>query len=308
MLQLEASVTGQTQQPEELAEQSRDQERPSSEVTYQLPFLASSEAPVQEPLYSPTYSLSSEESSELSSYIDPMRPTQEDIDNPLYTNAETGSITSYHPSDTNVSENSSPRAPHGAGGDGSLYRANSLETVDDLDTTKGSVEEAEEDYEDDCVIALDGTEVRGYVARPQQSTACSSAELFAFKDECQEEAVPGSCPSLSLGATANSDSVVADTIVLDSDSESRKDREQDNKPQSTPMDEDVDVAVAVSVSVPEEPASSNDSVATVSFSEAKQPPAEIDEEMVVDGEEEKMPWRSSSRTWRTNRRSRKKTI
>ncbi|KAH8315449.1 hypothetical protein KR067_010212 [Drosophila pandora] len=292
VLQLEDSATGQTQQEEQPAEQSQDEERPSTEANYQLPFMASSEAPVQEPLYSPTYSLSSEESSELSSYIDPMRPTQEDIDNPLYT-TETGSIASYHPSDTNDSENSSPRAPLGDAGDGSLYRANSLETVDDLDTTKGSVEEAEEDYEDDCVIALDGTEVRGYVARPQQPTACSSAELFAFKDECQEEAVPGSCPSLSLGATANSDSVVADTIVLDSDSESRKDREQDNKPQSTPMDMDVDVDVVVQVSVPvlvpvpvaEEPASSNDSVATVSFSEAKQPPAEIDEEMVVEAEE-----------------------
>ncbi|KAH8318407.1 hypothetical protein KR074_006868 [Drosophila pseudoananassae] len=293
VLQLEESIAAETQQQEQPAEQSQAQEGARTEANYQIPFMASSEAPVQEPLYSPTYSLSSEESSELSSYDrhrptydDLMRPTQEDIDNPLYT-TETGSLVSYHSSDSNVSENSSPRAPLGAGEDGSLYRANSLETVDDLDTTKGSVEEAEEDYEDDCVIALDGTEVRGYVARPEQPTACSSAELFAFKDECQEEAVPGSCPSLSLGATANSDSVVADTIVLDSDSESRKDREH-GKVQSTSMDVDVDEVVTVPVAVGEEPASSNDSVATVSFTEAKQAPIQIDEEMVVEDEVEEV--------------------
>ncbi|XP_070136349.1 protein ELYS homolog isoform X2 [Drosophila bipectinata] len=286
VLELEESIAAEMQQEEQTAEQ--DQERASTtEANYQIPFMASSEAPVQEPLYSPTYSLSSEESSELSSYdhhrstyVDPMRPTQEDIDNPLFT-TETGSIVSYHSSASNVS------VPIGAGEDGSLYRANSLETVDDLDTTKGSVEEAEEDYEDDCVIALDGTEVRGYVARPEQPAACSSAELFAFKDECQEEAVAGSCPSLSLGATANSDSVVADTIVLDSDSESRKDREPD-KVKSSSVNVDVGEVVTVPVTVAEEPASSNDSVATVSFTETKQAPAQIEEEMVVLDEEEKV--------------------
>lgn len=133
----------------------------------------------------------------------------------------------FLPSDT---QNSSPRAAHGAGGDGSLYRANSLETVDDLDTTKGSLEEDEEEDEDDCVIALDGTEVRGYVARPQQATASSSAELFAFKDECADETAPGPCPSLSLGATVNSDSVAADIIDLDSDEESGE-PEQHEEPQ-----------------------------------------------------------------------------
>ncbi|KAH8421460.1 hypothetical protein KR009_008313, partial [Drosophila setifemur] len=256
---------GLVQQVELVEEQ--DQEQTATD--YQLTYLASSEAPAQDPPHSsPTYSLSSEESSDLSStsYRDPMRTTMEEIENPLFTIVDsittsrsvTHTPTSFLPSDTNVSQNSSPRAPHGAGGDGSpplLYRANSLETVDDLDTTKGSLEEEEDDDEDDCVIALDGTEVRGYVARPSQSQACSSAELFAFKDECLEETAPGPCPSLSLAATVNSDSEVAPgTIVLDSDEE-----ENELEKRNQALSEKV-----------EEPASSNDSVATVAFSEHKQ--------------------------------------
>ncbi|EDV46733.1 uncharacterized protein Dere_GG19243 [Drosophila erecta] len=248
----------------------------------QLAFLGSSEPTTQEPP-SPTYSLSSEDSDMSSAGIpNPMLPTLHTED-PMYSIVveSTGSITtsrsvthtptSFLPSDTNVSHTPSPRAPHGGDGDGSpisLYRANSLETVDDLDTTKGSLEEEEEYDEDDCVIALDGTEVRGYVARPQQSAASSSAELFAFKDECQEEAAGGPSPFLSLGATVNSDSEVADTIVIDSDEESPKEKDtQPEQQKECPMEED-------------DP--SNDSVATVAFSEHKQPLADIDIEMKVE--------------------------
>ncbi|XP_034119622.2 protein ELYS homolog [Drosophila albomicans] len=189
---------------------------------------------------SPSYSISSELSDMSSTDLVTSLPSDVRQDAPVYsivvesTNSITTSRsptshtpTSFLPSDTNVSQNSSPRAPHGGAGDGTLYRANSLETVDDLDTTKGSLEEDDDvDEEDECVIALDGTEVRGYVARPEPVPACSSAELFAFKQsddaggiasgeqgEGQEEQGAG-CPS--LGATANSDSVQAYTINLDS--------------------------------------------------------------------------------------------
>lgn len=144
--------------------------------------------------------------------------------------------TSFMPSDTNVSLNSSPRATgtDGGGGPGgatgnaadgsnrSIYRANSLETVDDLDTTKGSLEEDDDiDMldEDECVIALDGTEVRGYVARPEPiAGACSSAELFSFKKDEAEEGTAEHMPCPSQGATlgANSDSAMGYTINLDS--------------------------------------------------------------------------------------------
>ncbi|KAH8266356.1 hypothetical protein KR038_001138 [Drosophila bunnanda] len=215
-LQQEVEVTGRS-------------EAGHQQMTY---FGASPQAAVQEPVPSPTRSSSS---SELSS--PEMRQQRQEVELVSSNDEEsTGSITTsrsvthtpegtFLPSDTNVSQTSSPRASRGPGGDGSprsLYRANSLETVDDLDTTKGSLEEEEEDDEDDCVIALDGTEVRGYVARPQQATASSSAELFAFKDECADEAAPGPCPSLSLGATVNSDSVAADIIELDSDEENEE--------------------------------------------------------------------------------------
>jgi len=249
---------GDTQSVEEQEQQNQhdEQEPERSDMGGLLEYLGSSEAPAQEPLSSPTYSLSSEESDLSSADIrNPLLPTLHN-DDPMYSIVveSTGSITtsrsvthtptSFLPSDTNVSQNSSPRAPHGGEGDGSpisMYRANSLETVDDLDTTKGSLEEEEEYDEDDCVIALDGTEVRGYVARPQPSGACSSAELFAFKDDCPEEAASGPCPSLSLGATVNSDSDVADTIVLDSDEESQKagDRQpEQQKEVEWPMEED----------------------------------------------------------------------
>ncbi|XP_016949458.1 protein ELYS homolog [Drosophila biarmipes] len=269
---------GDTQSVEEQEQQNQqdEQEPERSEMGGLLEYLGSSEAPVQEPLSSPTYSLSSEESDLSSAGIrNPLLPTLHN-DDPMYSIVveSTGSITtsrsvthtptSFLPSDTNVSQNSSPRAAHGAEGDGSpisLYRANSLETVDDLDTTKGSLEEEEEYDEDDCVVALDGTEVRGYVARPPPLGACSSAELFAFKDDCPEETTSGPCPSLSLGATVNSDSEVADTIVLDSDeSQSEQQKEVD-----CPLEED---------------AGSNDSVATVAFSESKQNP--VDNDMEVD--------------------------
>ncbi|KAH8387870.1 hypothetical protein KR093_009941, partial [Drosophila rubida] len=192
---------------------------------------------------SPSYSISSELSDMSSSDLVSSLPAATRQDAPVYsivvesTNSITTSRsptshtpTSFLPSDTNVSQNSSPRAPHGGAGDGALYRANSLETVDDLDTTKGSLEEDDDvDEEDECVIALDGTEVRGYVARPDPVPACSSAELFAFKQSDDaavgiagseqgvgpEEQGAGGCPS--LGATAaNSDSVQAYTINLDS--------------------------------------------------------------------------------------------
>ncbi|KAH8298603.1 hypothetical protein KR018_007021 [Drosophila ironensis] len=222
---------------------------PEAEGEYQMSYLTSPAAPAEGGAYS-AYSLSSEDISELSSIPDPTRPTLADIENPMYATVEsTGSITtsrsvthtptSFLPSDTNVSQNSSPRAPHGASGEGSLFRANSLETVDDLDTTKGSLEEEEDDdYEDDCVIALDGTEVREFVARPEQSAACSSAELFAFKDDRQEEAAPGPCPSLSIGATANSDSVV----VLDSDEDNSHEAAQPMEVDPVEEDSDKDVS------------------------------------------------------------------
>ncbi|XP_017066969.1 protein ELYS homolog [Drosophila eugracilis] len=270
---------GDTQSLEEQRNQQDGQE-----TSDQLTFLGSSEAPAQEPLLSPAYSLSSEESDLSSADIrNPLLPTLQN-DDPMYSIVveSTGSITtsrsvtqtptSFLPSDTNVSQTSSPRAPHGGDGDGSplsLYRANSLETVDDLDTTKGSVEEEEEYDEDDCVIALDGTEVRGYVAPSQQTAACSSAELFAFKDDCQEEVASGPCPSLSLGATVNSDSEVAGTIAMDSDEESPKAKDDQSKLQKEdewPMEEN---------------AGSNDSVATVSFSEYKQSLAVNNMEHVV---------------------------
>ncbi|KAH8354231.1 hypothetical protein KR084_004072 [Drosophila pseudotakahashii] len=288
---------------QEQQNQPQDQAQEPTDIDGMLEYL---EAPNQEPLSSPTYSLSSEES-DLSSSAGLRNPLVPPLhnDDPMYSIVveSTGSITtsrsvthtptSFLPSDTNVSQNSSPRAPHGVdGGDGgspiSLYRANSLETVDDLDTTKGSLEEEEEYDEDDCVIALDGTEVRGYVARPQQSAACSSAELFAFKDDClqqqQEEAAASGvpCPSLSMGATVNSDSEVAETIVLDSDEESPKaardpqpkeqEEEQQKQQEEWPMEED---------------AASNDSVATVAFSETKQPLVENDTDMEIDVVEEK---------------------
>ncbi|XP_017055229.1 protein ELYS homolog [Drosophila ficusphila] len=308
---------GETQSPEqhnqqdeeEEGEQVRDQEQERSETSgYQLAFLAnSSEAPAtSEPLSSPTCSLSSEESDMSSAGIrNPLLPSLPN-DDPMYSIVveSTGSITtsrsvthtptSFLPSDTNVSQNSSPRgAAHGDNdGDGSpisLYRANSLETVDDLDTTKGSLEEEEDGYdEDDCVIALDGTEVRGYVARPQQSAACSSAELFAFKDDCQqqqqqEEAASGPRPSLSLGATVNSDSVVAETIVVDSDED---EEEEEEKPQPQP-DAQMEQQKEPDQQPMEEDAGSNDSVNTVAFSEPKQPmvvESEIELEVVQDGE------------------------
>ncbi|KAH8288102.1 hypothetical protein KR054_000807 [Drosophila jambulina] len=227
-----------TQNEEEAVEQEDEEAEvkvtePSEQPGYQQMtyFGAGSQATVQEePVPSPTRS-SSSGASELSSPEMRQQQQQQEVELVSSNDEEsTGSITTsrsvthtpegtFLPSDTNVSQTSSPRAPHGPGGDGSprsLYRANSLETVDDLDTTKGSLEEEEEDDEDDCVIALDGTEVRGYIARPQQAAACSSAELFAFKDEADEVA-PGPCPSLSLGATVNSDSVAADIIELDSD-------------------------------------------------------------------------------------------
>ncbi|XP_046867323.1 protein ELYS homolog isoform X2 [Drosophila willistoni] len=196
----------------------------------------------EEQLSSPTFSVSSGLSDNSSSEVQPLAANRLQED-PMYSIVveSTGSITtsrsvthtptSFLPSDTNVSQNSSPRAAHGVAGSGpggigeasprSLYRANSLETVDDLDTTKGSLDDDDEEQvedEDDCVIALDGTEVRGYVPRPQQVAGCSSAELFAFKDD--DAAALGLArpnASLSLGATANSDSVIAETINLDTD-------------------------------------------------------------------------------------------
>lgn len=271
------------QKPEQEQDQDEDQAQEPLATGGQLAFLSNSEGTAQEPLSSPIYSLSSEDSNVSSAGIrNPMLPTLH-TDDPMYSivvespgsittsRSVTHTPTSFLPSDTNVSQTSSPQAPHGEDGDGtpiSLYRANSLETVDDLDTTKGSLEEEEEYDDDDCVIALDGTEVRGYVARPQQSAASSSAELFAFKDECQEEAAGVPSPFLSLGATVNSDSDVADTIVLDSDEETAK--EKDTQPEQRkdwPMEEETP---------------SNESVATVEFSEQKQPRADMDIGMEVD--------------------------
>ncbi|KAH8238263.1 hypothetical protein KR032_001761 [Drosophila birchii] len=220
------------------------------QMTY---FGAGPQANVEEPVPSPTRTTSSGGSEPSSS--PELRQQRQEVELVSSNDEEsTGSITTsrsvthtpegtFLPSDTNVSQASSPRPPHGPGGDGSprsLYRANSLETVDDLDTTKGSLEEEEEDDEDDCVIALDGTEVRGYVARPQQAAACSSAELFAFKDECADEAAPGPCASLSLGATVNSDSVAADIIELDSDEEMEQQPQQPQEPEVQEIDEPID--------------------------------------------------------------------
>ncbi|XP_002039449.2 protein ELYS homolog [Drosophila sechellia] len=273
----------QNPQDEQNLEQEQDQAQEPLETGGRLAFLSNSEGTAQEPLSSPIYSLSSEDSNVSSAGIqNPMLPALH-TDDPMYSivaespgsittsRSVTHTPTSFLPSDTNVSQTSSPQAPHGGDGDGtpiSLYRANSLETVDDLDTTKGSLEEEDDDDDDDCVIALDGTEVRGYVARPQQSAASSSAELFAFKDECQEEAAGVPSPFLSLGATVNSDSDVADTIVLDSDEEAPK--EKDTQPEQR---KDWPT---------EEKTASNESVATVEFSEQKQPLADMDIEMVVD--------------------------
>ncbi|TDG39626.1 hypothetical protein AWZ03_013950 [Drosophila navojoa] len=205
---------------------------------------------------SPSYSVSSELSDLSSPRTDaPVYSIVVESTNSISDSRSPASHTpnSFLPSDTNVSQNSSPRA-HGVGGEGgsnrSLYRANSLETVDDLDTTKGSLEEDDDvDEEDECVIALDGTEVRGYVARAEPVAACNSAELFAFKqqDETEQQANQAPCPSLV--ATANSDSVMAYTINLDS------------------VDSvEVQPAVATVTSIG---GSSNDSVATVAFSEHK---------------------------------------
>ncbi|KAH8392985.1 hypothetical protein KR200_011407 [Drosophila serrata] len=227
-------------EPQDEVEMTARSEPGYQQMTY---FGAAPQASVQEPEPSPTRSSSSGHSELSPPEMRQQRPEVELVSS--NDEESTGSITTsrsvthtpegtFLPSDTNVSQTSSPRASRDPGGDGSprsLYRANSLETVDDLDTTKGSLEEEEEDDEDDCVIALDGTEVRGYVARPQQATACSSAELFAFKDECADEAAPGPCPSLSLGATVNSDSVVADIIELDSD------EENEQQPQSQSLEQ-----------------------------------------------------------------------
>lgn len=205
---------------------------------------------------SPSYSVSSELSDLSSPRTDaPVYSIVVESTNSISDSRSPASHTpnSFLPSDTNVSQNSSPRA-HGVGGEGgsnrSLYRANSLETVDDLDTTKGSLEEDDDvDEEDECVIALDGTEVRGYVARAEPVAACNSAELFAFKqqDETEQQANQAPCPSLV--ATANSDSVMAYTINLDS------------------VDSvEVQPAVATVTTIV---GSSKESVATVAFSEHK---------------------------------------
>ncbi|KAM8719716.1 hypothetical protein ACLKA7_005872 [Drosophila subpalustris] len=237
--EMEEQAEQEQEQEQSSTSNSEDEEEPASALDYQRT--------------SPSYSISSELSDMSSTDLVTSRQ-----DPPVYsivvesTNSITTSRsptshtpTSFLPSDTNVSQNSnsSPRAGHGAGhghgagagaaGDGNqrgLYRANSLETVDDLDTTKGSLEDEDDDVdedEDDCVIALDGTEVRGYVARPEPVAACSSVELFAFKPsnaaredqggavgELEQEELP---PGASMAATvANSDSVLAYTINLDS--------------------------------------------------------------------------------------------
>ncbi|XP_064538769.1 protein ELYS homolog [Drosophila montana] len=222
---------------------------------------------------SPSYSVSSELSDMSSSGVVSTRQTRQDA--PVYsivvesTNSISNSRsptshtpTSFLPSDTNVSQTSSPpRAAHGgaaAGGSNrSLYRANSLETVDDLDTTKGSLEEDDDlDEEDECVIALDGTEVRGYVARPEPLAACSSAELFAFKQ--QDESVPTSTqvPCPSLGATANSDSYTINLDSLDS---------AEVQPSIAPPTAPTTIVLVT----PSDAGSSNQSVATVAYSEHK---------------------------------------
>ncbi|KAI8034667.1 hypothetical protein M5D96_012490 [Drosophila gunungcola] len=289
---------GDTQSLEEEHDQEQGQEEPAQSGYQQLTFMGSSQEPAQEePLSSPTYSLSSEES-DMSSAAGIRNPmiTALQSDDPMYSIVveSTGSITtsrsvthtptSFLPSDTNVSQTSTPPRPaHGGDGDGdgsppTLYRANSLETVDDLDTTKGSLEEEEEYDEDDCVIALDGTEVRGYVARAQEAAACSSAELFAFKDKDgqEESAARGDpCPSLSLGATVNSDSEVADTIVIDSDDE-------DRQPEDQKQEQDLELEKAEEWPMGED-APSDDSVATVAFSEHKQN-AEVDVNVDVEVE------------------------
>ncbi|KAH8284278.1 hypothetical protein KR044_008206, partial [Drosophila immigrans] len=195
---------------------------------------------------SPSYSISSELSDDAAAVARQAAPvysivvesTTNSITNSRSRSPTSHTPTSFLPSDTNVSQNSSPRAAHVGAGDGTLYRANSLETVDDLDTTKGSLEEDDDvDEEDECVIALDGTEVRGYVARPETLPACSSAELFAFKQSDDAAGSAGQaqgsgreeaagCPS--LGATANSDSLQAYTINLDSSEGLLADPDVDN--------------------------------------------------------------------------------
>lgn len=262
---------------EQEAERNRSRHRLSS---------ISDDEPVEMDYQPSSYSVSSELS-------DSGSPTTARPDAPVYSIVveSTTSITtsrsptsntppSFLPSDTNVSQNSSPRATVGAGGVGgaagaagdgsnrSIYRANSLETVDDLDTTKGSLEEDDDvDMmdEDECVIALDGTEVRGYVARPQPVATCSSAELFSFKkDETVEERSAEHLPCPSLGATlgGNSDSAMGYTINLDS-------------VESTGEMAASDVRI-VSAS---DGATSNESVATVHKQQEHQDAEQIDQSM-----------------------------
>ncbi|XP_030569574.1 protein ELYS homolog [Drosophila novamexicana] len=278
----------QQQQPEQEEEVEEDEEDEEEEEQ-------SSHSSNEEPATlnynrdSPSYSVSSELSDMSSSGVVGTRQARQDA--PVYsivvesTNSISNSRsptshtpTSFLPSDTNVSQTSSPpRAAHGgaaAGGSNrSLYRANSLETVDDLDTTKGSLEEDDDlDEEDECVIALDGTEVRGYVARPEPLTACSSAELFAFKQ--QDESVPPATqvPCPSLGATANSDSY---TINLDSlDSAELQQSIAPSRPAATAA------PAAIVLVTPSDAGSSNQSVATVAFSEHKDQ-LDMEREMTV---------------------------
>ncbi|EDV99982.1 protein ELYS homolog [Drosophila grimshawi] len=142
-------------------------------------------------------------------------------DSPIYSIADSSTTsrsptshtpTSFLPSDTNVS--SSPRGVHGGAGNGSnrsLYRANSLETVDDQDTTKGSlVEDDDVDLEDDCVIALDGTEVRGYVARPEPA----AATVFKQQDEKENQSSTVVHPIESAVETLQSNEIL---IVSDNE-------------------------------------------------------------------------------------------
>ncbi|XP_017852451.2 protein ELYS homolog [Drosophila busckii] len=273
-------------EPEEVeVEELEEQEQEEDIGVEQSSSSSSEEANVPELTFgrtSPSYSLSSDLS-------DLPRP-----DVPVYsivvesTNSITNSRsptshtpTSFLPSDTNVSQNSSPRARRtGEGSARSIYRANSLETVDDLDTTKGSMEEEEED---DCVIALDGTEVRGYVARSEPVAASSSAELFSFKSTKEPGGIvtTAQTPCPSFGATANSDSAVAEyTINLDSgDSTSR--------PSATPADIVLDTnqdSVETRLFVPEEVFSINeDSVETVpNVPESNEPQAHVEPELDVD--------------------------
>ncbi|XP_030378538.1 protein ELYS homolog [Scaptodrosophila lebanonensis] len=228
--------------------------------------LSTEELEPRERVPSSSFSLCSDILESSSSEGDNRRTTSQLQDDRMYCIVadSTGSITtsrsvthtptSFLPSDTNVSQNSSPRDAHGAGDRSprSLYGANSLETVNDLDTTKGSLEDEEED--DDCVIALDGTEVRSYVPRPSQTAECSSAELFAFKDERKEEA-EGKVQSPEDG-TANSDSVMVHMDSNDGHAGSSGGTQQAMEEGALTLSNDA--------------ASSNASVATVAFSENKQ--------------------------------------